>query len=214
MEARRGPRRLGGERLLDTYDAERRPVAEATSARAAVRSAEHSHPGFTPPPGAGGGRQQGILNVALGYRYPRGAVVGADPAAAVVPENLDLTGAPGTRAPHLWVKRGGERISTLDLYERTPVLLSDAGDPSGWHEAATRLADEMSVPLRSYRVGPGPEAELVPEGEVDWAERHGTTRGGAVLVRPDGFVAWRSSGPDPDAGSALRRALEGGLSLG
>ncbi|MCX5053461.1 MULTISPECIES: FAD-dependent monooxygenase [unclassified Streptomyces] len=202
-----------GEGLLDTYDAERRPVAEATSARAADRSAEHSHPGFTPPPGAGGGRQRGILNVALGYRYPQGAVVGADPAAAVVPENLDLSGAPGTRAPHLWVKRGGERISTLDLYERTPVLLSDAGDPSGWHEAATRLADEMSVPVRSYRVGAGPEAELVPEGDVDWAERHGTTRGGAVLVRPDGFVAWRSSGPDPDAGSALRRALEGALSL-
>ncbi|MDI5907366.1 FAD-dependent monooxygenase, partial [Streptomyces sp. 12257] len=37
-----------GESLLDTYDAERRPVAEATSARAAARSVEHSHPGFAP----------------------------------------------------------------------------------------------------------------------------------------------------------------------
>ncbi|MBH5135224.1 FAD-dependent monooxygenase, partial [Streptomyces sp. HB-N217] len=44
-----------GEPLLDTYDAERRPVAEATSARAAHRSVEHSHPGFAPPPGMGGG---------------------------------------------------------------------------------------------------------------------------------------------------------------
>ncbi|OSC70959.1 polyketide hydroxylase, partial [Streptomyces sp. 4F] len=82
-----------GEGLLDTYDAERRPVAEATSARAAARSVEHSHPGFAPPPvmgggvpdggpggapGPGGGPQRGILNVALGYRYPQGAVVGAD----------------------------------------------------------------------------------------------------------------------------------------
>jgi putative polyketide hydroxylase len=61
-----------GEGLLDSYDAERRPVAEATSARAAARSVEHSHPGFAPPPGAGGGGgggpQRGILNVALGYR--------------------------------------------------------------------------------------------------------------------------------------------------
>ncbi|WP_327320612.1 FAD-dependent oxidoreductase [Streptomyces sp. NBC_01235] len=203
-----------GEGLLDSYDAERRPVAEATSARAAARSAEHSHPGFAPPPGAGGGGpQRGILNVALGYRYPQGAVVGADPAEPVVPEGLDLSGRPGSRAPHLWVRQAGERISTLDLYERCPVLLSDADEPGGWHEAATRLAQELSVPLMSYRVGAGPEADLVPEDDADWAERHGTTRGGAVLVRPDGFVAWRSPGPDPDAESALRQVLTRGLAL-
>ncbi|WP_329223707.1 FAD-dependent monooxygenase [Streptomyces sp. NBC_01485] len=210
-----------GEGLLDSYDAERRPVAEATSARAAARSAEHSHPGFAPPPGAGGGGpQRGILNVALGYRYPQGAVVGADPAEPVVPEGLDLTGRPGSRAPHLWVRRAGERISTLDLYERSLVLLSDAGEPGGggegagrggWHEAATRLAAELSLPLRSYRVGSGPEADLEPEDDADWAERHGTARGGAVLVRPDGFVAWRSPGPDPDAESTLRQVLRTGL---
>ncbi|MFE9449900.1 FAD-dependent oxidoreductase [Streptomyces sp. NPDC006739] len=205
-----------GERLLDSYDAERRPVAEATSARAAVRSAEHSHPGFAVPPGAGGGPQRGILNVALGYRYRHGAVVGADPTAPVVPESLELTGEPGSRAPHLWVRDGDERVSTLDLYERSPVLLTDAGDPSGWHAAAARLAREMSLPLRSYRVGTGPGADLVPEGagqEADWAERHGTTRGGAVLVRPDGFVAWRAPGPDPDAVSTLRQVLTEVLAL-
>ncbi|MGW1785455.1 FAD-dependent oxidoreductase [Streptomyces sp. NPDC002143] len=205
-----------GESLLDSYDAERRPVAEATSARAAVRSAEHSHPGFAPPPGAGGGGgpQRGILNVALGYRYPQGAVVGADPASPVVPEGLDLTGEPGSRAPHLWVRRGDERISTLDLYERSLVLLSDAGEPSGWHEAAERLAAELALPLKSYRVGAGSGADLAPEGDADWAERHGTARGGAVLVRPDGFVAWRSPGPDPAPESTLRQVLSTGLALG
>ncbi|RPF31462.1 putative polyketide hydroxylase [Streptomyces sp. TLI_185] len=203
-----------GEGLLDSYDAERRPVAEATSARAADRSAEHSHPGFTPPPDAGaGGPRRGILNVALGYRYRQGAVVGTDPAAAVVPENLELTGEPGSRAPHLWVRHGAERISTLDLYERSLVLLSDARDPSGWHRAAGRLAVELSVPIRSYRVGSGPGAELVPEGEAQWTERHGITVGGAVLVRPDGFVAWRSPGPDPDAESVLRQVLKTVLAL-
>ncbi|MFJ8593387.1 FAD-dependent oxidoreductase [Streptomyces sp. NPDC093598] len=203
-----------GESLLDTYDAERRPVAEATSARAAARSAEHSHPGFAPPPGAGsGGPRQGILNVALGYRYPQGAVVGADPAAPVVPEGLDLTGAPGTRAPHLWVLRGDERISTLDLYERSLVLLSDAAEPNAWHEAAIRVADDSSLPLESYRVGTGPGADLVPEDAVDWAERHGTGPGGAVLVRPDGFVLWRSPGPDADAEAVLRQVLRTALAV-
>jgi putative polyketide hydroxylase len=203
-----------GDGLLDTYDAERRPVAEATSARAAARSVEHSHPGFAPPPATGGGGpQRGILNVALGYRYPHGAVVGAGTATPVVPEGLDLSGEPGSRAPHLWVRHEGERISTLDLYERSLVLLSGAGEPSGWHEAATRLAEEMSVPLRSYRVGSGPDAELVPEDDADWADRHGTEPGGAVLVRPDGFVAWRSTGPVPDAVSALRGVLNDVLAL-
>jgi len=196
-----------GEGLLDTYDAERRPVAEATSARAAARSAEHSHPGFAPPPGAGGGRQRGILNVALGYRYPHGAVVGTGPAASVVPENLDLTGEPGSRAPHMWVRHQGERISTLDLYERSLVLLSDAGDPSDWHGAAARVAGQTSIPVASYRMGSQPDAELVPEDGAVWSELHGTTPGGAVLVRPDGFVAWRSPGPVPDAESTLRHVL-------
>ncbi|MFI5683181.1 FAD-dependent oxidoreductase [Streptomyces sp. NPDC051636] len=197
-----------GEGLLDTYDTERRPVAEATSARAATRSVEHSHPGFAPAPGmGGGGPQRGILNVALGYRYPQGAVVDADPASPVVPDGLKLTGEPGSRAPHLWVWRGDERVSTLDLYERDMVLLSGADATGGWHEAATRLAHEMSVPLTSYRLGTGPDAELQTEEGADWAERHGTTPAGAVLVRPDGFVAWRAPGPVQDPAATLREVL-------
>ncbi|MFI9831182.1 FAD-dependent oxidoreductase [Streptomyces sp. NPDC051913] len=201
-----------GEALLDTYDAERRPVAEATGARASERSVEHSHPGFAPPPGmggggGGGGPQRGMLGAVLGYRYPRGAVLGTDPEAPVVPERLDLSGEPGSRAPHLAVRHRGERISTLDLYERSFVLLSDADHPSGWHEAAIRVAASMSVPLVSYRVGGASDAELAPEGETDWSAVHGTTPQGAVLVRPDGFVAWRATAPEPDAESALRRAL-------
>ncbi|MFR9794383.1 FAD-dependent oxidoreductase [Streptomyces sp. MS06] len=203
-----------GDALLDSYDAERRPVAEATSARAAARSAEHSHPGFAPPPGAGGGPRRGILGVALGYRYPRGAVVGADPEAPVVPaEGLDLTGAPGSRAPHMWLRHGGERVSTLDLYERSLVLLSGAGAGAGWHEAAVRIAEESAVPLTSYRIGGADSrgADLTPEDDTDWSALHGTGREGAVLVRPDGFVAWRSPGPVPDAAAALRRVLAGVL---
>ncbi|GAB2909884.1 FAD-dependent oxidoreductase [Streptomyces heilongjiangensis] len=203
-----------GEGLLDTYDAERRPVAEATSARAAARSVEHSHPGFAPPPGAqGGGPQRGILNVALGYRYPRGAVVGADPATPAVPERLDLSGEPGSRAPHVPVRHRGEQISTLDLYERSFVLLSDADAPSGWHEAAARLAASTSVPLTSYRLGEGPDAELTPVGDTSWSAAHGTTPSGAVLVRPDGFVAWRSPERVPDPEATLRQVLDTVLAL-
>ncbi|MET7540020.1 FAD-dependent monooxygenase [Streptomyces sp. NPDC005507] len=210
-----------GPGLLESYDLERRPVAEATSARASTRSVEHSHPGYTPNPEAGGpggpgaggpgGRKGGILNVALGYRYPRGAVLGADPATPVVPEGMRLTGEPGSRAPHMWLNRAATRVSTLDLYERSMVLLSSADGDGPWHHAATAIAQRMAVPLDSYRIGNGPDAELSPVGDVDWAETHGVAPGGAVLVRPDGFVAWRSEGPAADPGKELRDALMGVL---
>ena len=198
-----------GPGLLASYDLERRPVAEATSARASARSVEHSHPGYTPSPGAGGpgGKKGGILNVALGYRYPQGAVVGADPSVPVVPEGVRLTGEPGSRAPHLWLNRAGTRISTLDLYEGSLVLLSSAGAGGGWHDAATGVARELSVPLTSYRIGSGPDAELSPASDPEWAEVHGVAMDGAVLVRPDGFVAWRSEGPSADPEAVLREAL-------
>ncbi|GGW29862.1 FAD-dependent oxidoreductase [Streptomyces griseoloalbus] len=197
-----------GPALLRSYDAERRPVAEATSARASSRSVEHSHPGYTPAggPGGPGGGKGGILNVALGYRYPRGAVLGADPATPVVPDSIALTGEPGSRAPHLWLDRAGTRISTLDLYERSLVLLSS--EHGAWHAAAADVAAQRDVPLDAYRIGDGPDADLTPEAGADWARAHGITAAGAVLVRPDGFVAWRSEGPSAAPAKTLREAID------
>ncbi|MFG2935169.1 FAD-dependent monooxygenase [Streptomyces sp. NPDC048282] len=194
-----------GPGLLDSYDAERRPVALATSARASARSVEHSHPGFAPAPGIGAGKRGGILNIVLGYRYPKGAVLGADPGQPVVPDGMNLTGRPGSRAPHLWLRRAGDRVSTLDLYERSLVLLSDAASP--WHRAARRIADTERVRLDAY--GIGPTGDLVYDTEdTDWATAHGVTADGAVLVRPDGFVAWRAEGPaEGDAEAELREVL-------
>lgn len=156
-----------GDALLDTYDAERRPVAEATSARAAARSAEHSHPGFAAPPTAGGGGpQRGILNVALGYRYPQGAVVGADPAVPVVPEGLDLTGGPGSRAPICGCAAGANgsppSTSTSGPWScsATPVRRADGTRPppasprnwssrsgrTGWAREPTRTWSRRATP--------------------------------------------------------------------
>ncbi|MCX4694662.1 FAD-dependent monooxygenase [Streptomyces sp. NBC_01408] len=188
-----------GPSLLETYEAERQPVARATSERASARSAEHSHPGYAPAPAAAGARQGGVLTVAMGYRYNQGAVVGTDPDQPVVPERMQLSGDPGTRAPHMWIGRDGERKSTLDLYERSFVLLSSEGTP--WRAAGLDLAERLGMRLDAYAIGIGPEADLIPENGADWAEVHGTHPEGAVLVRPDGFVAWRwtQEVDDPEA---------------
>ncbi|MFC8447508.1 FAD-dependent oxidoreductase [Kitasatospora sp. NPDC057223] len=200
----------GGSALLDSYTTERRPVARVTSERASARSAEHRHPGYDAVPGTG--RQAGVLAVALGYRYPEGAVAGADPQQPVVPENFRLSGEPGSRAPHMWLLRAGVRLSTLDLYEQALVLLTG---PQGadWHPAARRAADRLAVPLDTYRVGSGADDDLAPEPGADWAELYGVGADGAVLVRPDGFVAWRSEGALPDRERALDEALRTVLGL-
>ncbi|MFI2212582.1 FAD-dependent oxidoreductase [Streptomyces sp. NPDC020141] len=200
-----------GAGLLDSYGEERQPVAKATGERASARSAEHSHPGYAAPV-TPGGRQGGVLTVAMGYGYPRGAVIGVDPARPVVPERMALTGEPGTRAPHLWVRKEGVRLSTLDLYERSLVLL--CGEGAVWRDAAHKAAARLSVPLDVYAIGDGSLADLVPEEGCDWTGTHGTTAEGALLVRPDGFVAWRSAGGALDGEKAVAEALAQVLRLG
>ncbi|WP_190201406.1 FAD-dependent oxidoreductase [Streptomyces djakartensis] len=193
-----------GPRLLDTYECERRPVAVATSTRASQQAVEEQHPGFRPS-----GRNDDpadLMTVALCYRYASDAVVGGSPEQPIVPEDFELGGEPGSRAPHMWVRRDGARISTLDLYERSFVLLAGPGG-RGWRRAAQLAAEELGVPVEAYLVGDGPDHDLAPEPDADWAALHGTAGDGAVLVRPDGFVAWRAHAHTPSADRELTDVL-------
>jgi tetracenomycin A2 monooxygenase-dioxygenase len=137
--------------------------------------------------------------ITLGYRYRSSSIVGAEASKVLTPD-LELTGEPGTRAPHVWLRRGGERISTVDLFWDDFVLLHGP-EGGAWAKAAVKAAERLGVPLRIHAVGP--DEELRPE-DRDWATAYGVSAGGAVLVRPDAFVSWRSDGDasavaDPDA---------------
>ncbi len=143
----------------------------------------------------------------MGYRYIRGAVLGADPDRPVVPERMRLCGDPGSRAPHMWLCGPGdpEPKSTVDLYERSFVLLCSEGTP--WRAAGRSVAEQLGLPLDVYAIGTGPEADLIPANGGDWTEVHGTTPQGAILVRPDGFVAWRSAQAVADPAAVLHEVL-------
>lgn len=187
-----------GPGLLESYGTERRPVAVETAARAAQRSAEHSHPGFDAPPTGG---RTSVLSVALGYRYTDGALVGADAKAPTVPEHFEATGEPGTRAPHVWLDQDGAQVSTIDLFERVPVVLTVQDSP--WQKAAASAAAKTGVPVACHGL----------EDNGEWQKAYGIGPDGAVLVRPDGFVAWRSPDGVRDAESTLNGVLHKVLSL-
>lgn len=182
-----------GDALLDSYDAERRGVGDAMAEQAMVRN--RIRHGYADEETTN--KMVDDIIVTLGYRYKSDALIGVDVDAPTLTPQLTLTGQPGTRAPHVWLSHDGERISTIDLFWDSFVLLTPTGN-AAWTEAAERAAKQLNVPLRTYTVGDG--GDLVPT-DWDWAETYGVSSTGAVLVRPDAFVAWRSPdlAADPDA---------------
>jgi tetracenomycin A2 monooxygenase-dioxygenase len=187
------------ERLLDTYEAERRPVGAATADQAWLLTKARMS-GLTDEEQDA---QRDVIPVAGGYRYRSAAVIGAPDGAEVVPREISLTGEPGSRVPHVWLERDGARISTVDLVGPDFVLLTGAGG-AAWDAALAELGTTIPVPVRCDRIG-------VADGPVDvdgrWARACGISDAGALLVRPDGFVAWRSVDLPAEPTATLRDVL-------
>lgn len=179
-----------GDSLLETYEAERLPVARRTAAEA--RAMWETFAGRPPAQ-----PQRSMRQIDMGYRYVSAAVTDDDPTAPdpdAPGSDYTPTARPGCRAPHLWLD-ARRRRSILDLFGADLVLLSDTG--AGWAEAARKISADPATPLRFHRVdAPG------------WAERYGVRAGGAVLVRPDGHIAWRRPHPYTDQSGAEAAALK------
>jgi len=191
-----------GAGLLDTYQLERRPFALTVSEDAARNVG-----GFGQRP-----EQFSNRGRVLGVSYDSPAVIpdGSDPPAATNPV-IDYipTARPGSRAPHLWLRRSGEVISTIDLYDTSFVLLTGAAGQA-WTAAAERVAPQLGIPLVSYVVGQ--ESDLVDQPNA-WPSLYAVGPNGAVLVRPDGHVAWRAATAVDDARRELAAVLRRVVSL-
>lgn len=191
--------------LLASYEAERAPIVrEITEQMGMVITARRAT-----SPGAPSGPPRELFGQhgrVFGATYASSAIVpdGTAPVPVANPVTDYVPNArPGSRAPHVWLDRAGERTSTLDLFDPGFVVL--AGPRGGaWCREAEAVARKLSVPLTTYAVG---LSSSLTDPEGVWMHRYGVEPDGAVLVRPDGYVAWRSAAGAEDPEAVLLRVL-------
>ena len=175
--------------LLDTYADEREPIGRHNLSLARERSQ--------------GGTPDGLTED-MGYVYRSAAIDATDTAGERVPSHLFPTVAsPGARMPHAWLEGPDGPISTLDLVGRGLTLIAG---PSGnaWLAAASVVTADVAFPLDAHVVG----ADIDSRDGL-FCERFGLGADGAVLVRPDGHIAWRrEAGSVTDFVGELRHAVD------
>ncbi|KUN88093.1 FAD-dependent oxidoreductase [Streptomyces griseoruber] len=187
----------GGEKgISEALEAARRPDAEGAGKRRAIREAiELKHYEFN------------AHGVEHNQRYTSAAVI-PDGTAEAVTRDDELfgrpTSRPGAKLPHAWlVDDKGGRISTLDLIGKGgfTVLTGLAGTP--WADAAGILAGELGLDLRGVVID-----RDAHDAYGDWSRRAEIDEEGVLLVRPDGYVAWRRPSGAADITEATRLLRE------
>ncbi|MFJ7203548.1 FAD-dependent oxidoreductase [Streptomyces sp. NPDC098789] len=198
--------------LLDSYERERRPVAEfnarhsesnALQKRALLqsdveqaefaRNIEQHRPHFD------------FEGQALGFTYAPG------PGEPVVQDIVTYrpTARAGHRAPHAWLDRAGERISTTDL-NRSGFSLLTGAEGAVWQDVAQEAATFLGLPLTAAVIAAdGPHLRDVTGAFADVYALEGPE---AVLVRPDGHVLARLPGiaPRQELRQAADRTVDSG----
>ncbi|MEZ5482587.1 MAG: FAD-dependent monooxygenase [Porticoccaceae bacterium] len=125
----------------------------------------------------------------IGFSYECGAVISDGtplPEKSPMGDDYIPTTRPGHRLPHAWVQLNGKRISTLDLVEGKTFALITGPENAEWKASAAKA----SVPVKVVSIGAAGADYLDLNGE--WQEVSGISDAGAVLVRPDNHVGWRS----------------------
>ena len=196
----------GGDDLLSSYDAERRPVGVRNVTKAAeFHSEEQKHSNGTAlieeDTIAGAevrarvsadlvhdvGRMWRTPGLQIGYRYEDSPICVPDGSPPYPDEPGDFIAStrPGSRAPHAWI---ADNYSTLDLYGRGFVLLR-LGSNSPDTVAIEAAAAARRVPLKTVTISQPDIAQLYHHR--------------LVLVRPDGHVAWRGNETPANAGALI-----------
>jgi aklavinone 12-hydroxylase len=189
-----------GAELLATYAAERQPVCEMTMSLQTANYVERMRPDRKDLQIKA--VETDYIGVAFGYRYRSDAILQDLPDDGRLIEDPEHpSGRAGTRGAHVPFEYKGKPVSSIDLIGRDFVLLTGP-EGAAWARAGTTLAYRCGLPLSIYRVG----ADLL-DVNGKWAERFGVTSAGAVLLRPDGYIAWRARTAASSALTTLKEAL-------
>lgn len=228
--------------LLDTYEAERRPVDQRNCQRSLENAVNHFAigttlgvvPENTPEQNLEllrrmwSGHQEDAevcssvrrmmraqsmefseLNVEYGYSYESAAIVPDGTPAPLPLDDIrvyDPSTRPGAPLPHAWIDdENGNRRPIKDLVAPGRFLVIAGEDGEAWCEAARRLAADAGLPLDAVRIG-HLEGELY-DPRCAWLRQREIQSDGAILVRPDRFIAWRQATSAEDPRSALAGAL-------
>jgi 2-polyprenyl-6-methoxyphenol hydroxylase-like FAD-dependent oxidoreductase len=183
-------------RLLDTYHDERQPVARTITEQSLINATSMGRLEQTRKNASARPEYLNEQGMIFGASYVSSAVIpdGSqaphvdDPVTDYVP-----SARPGGRAPHVFFEREGQQMSTIDVVGNGFALLTASGGQT-WIEAARGL--KGSLPLRTLAIE-----------DDSFASAYELERTGAVLVRPDGHVGWRSREATRDASRTLRDAL-------
>ena len=188
------------DQLLDTYDVERRPVATTNAEQSLSNHLKMVEVEDAVAVGSGVAeaiaRQEehfDMTGLDIGFRYNSAAVIddgiatahdsGFNPVTDVI-----ATTAPGHRLSHAAVIVDGEIMSSIDLARADDFVLLIAPGSTVWNGCGI------------------PAIEVIGADET-WATIRGTDDSGAILLRPDGHVAWRAATAPADPAETVRRAL-------
>ncbi|MEE6177234.1 FAD-dependent monooxygenase [Mycobacterium sp. 050134] len=177
--------------LLDTYQTERRPIA-AQIINIATDNAR----------ARGGYRFDDEL--LLSATYVSTAVITADTGAGshLNPDGYTPGAHPGQRLPHIWLPGSAQAQSTLDLIGIGFVLLHGPTAAQHWQHETSQAA-RHGLPINDHPL----------PAQQQWhafARLCALTETGALLVRPDGHIAWRTDvTPEQGTLTPLLNALLG-----
>ena len=200
-----------GPALLDSYNAERRPVGRFAARQSLTGPAVSFLPLEDDRPKLPAEEDLPLFYMIAGYKYRSSAVVTdqaapADPDAVQLVDSEELRGEPGTRVPHAWVQGDGPRVSTLDLLGPEFTLFTgSAGTP--WTKAADAVSQSLGVAIDVRRIGTRDVGADFRDVDGRWAELTGLAPDAALLVRPDDFVGWRAATLPESPENALSGAL-------
>ncbi|KAH7213326.1 FAD binding domain-containing protein [Fusarium redolens] len=183
--------------LLDTYDIERRPVADVRHDQIFAREDYKRYVVGKEWPGKNVEIMDDVA-MEFGYFYNSKSIIGGPDGSVPVKRPDEWNGQPGTRAPHVALQ--GEHTSTLDFFGTSWVVISK---DESWSLLVAEVEKGTDVKIAFVHMG----GDVAEKNDGSFNKLFGLEDTGASLVRPDGFVAWRAKEWPAEAQKELTQAL-------